>query len=134
MSEALIRKALEVKLTQMPGVLATSYENADFDPPNNAPYQRTALLPAETENPAQGSTFTRYLGIFQITLMYPTSDGAINADAMAETIRSWFKRNTSLTNGGVTVTIDKTPYKMTGFVDGDRWAVPIRIPYYANVP
>lgn len=134
MSEAAIRKALETRLSIIAGPLATAWDNADFDPTPGTPYQRVALLTAETENPAQGSVFTRYLGILQITLMYPTGDGASNADVRAELIRAWFPRNLSLVNSGVTVTIDKTPYKMTGFVDGDRWAVPIRIPYYANVP
>lgn len=136
MSDALIRKALETRLNAMPPGIGVAWENADFEPAANTAYMKSNLLPAEPENPAQGTTFTRYLGIYQVTLMYPLGKGPGDADAKAEAIRAWFPRNLSLTGGGVTVTVDKTPYKMTGFVDeeADRYAVPVRIPYFANVP
>lgn len=133
MSEALVRQALEVRLAAIASPLPTAWENADFTPPaDGAAWQRVDLLRAEPENPEFGP-MKRLLGVLQVTLFYPASDGPGDADAKAVAIADWFKRGTTLAQGGVTVTIDKTPYVMPGFRDGNSWAVPVRIPYYSNI-
>ena len=135
MSEPLIRAALETRLAALTltPALATAYENVAFTPVAGTPYQRVNLMRAQPANPEAGR-FQQMQGIFQVTLEYPQNVGPSAAETRAKAVADWFYRTLSLTASGVTVTINRASYIMAGFVDGDRWAVPVRIFYLANIP
>lgn len=133
MSAAAIRAALESHLNGMTPALTTAWENLPLTPVSGVPFQRASLLPADPANPTVGAGHYRELGVFQVSLYYPINAGPIAATSRAELIRTRFKRSTTLTSAGITVTIDGTPTIASGFVDGDRWVVPVSIPYWANV-
>lgn len=133
MSHRNIRIALESRLAAMTPALAIAPENGSYLPVNGTPYQRINLLPANPDNPIVGPQFYRELGIFQVTLAYPLNTGPSAAETRAELVRTQFKRGTTLTSSGYTITIDQTPTIASGFVDGDRWVVPVSIPYWANI-
>lgn len=133
MSAKAIRAALESQLNAMTPALTTVWENSTVTPTSGTPYQRTNLLRANPDNPTIGATHYRELGVFQVSLHYPLNAGPSPAETRAELVRTQFKRGTTLTSGGITVTIDGTPTIASGFVDGDRWVVPVSIPYWANI-
>ena len=133
MSAKAIRAALEAQLNAMTPALTTVWENSTVTPTSGTPYQRTNLLRANPDNPTIGATHYRELGVFQVSLHYPLNAGPSPAETRAELVRTQFKRGTTLTSGGITVTIDGTPTIASGFVDGDRWVVPVSIPYWANI-
>jgi hypothetical protein len=133
MSDAKVRAALETRLNAMVPALATAWENSAFMPVTGTPYQRVHVLRAEPENPTYDS-FRRLLGFMQVTLMYPQAEGPGAAEARAELIRAQFPKGLALANGGVTVTVDKTPYVLAGAEEEDRWVLPVRVPYFANIP
>jgi len=132
MSDPAIRAALEVRLAAMSPALATAYENVAYTPVAGTPYQRVNLLRAQPANPEAGR-FQQAQGIFQVTLEYPSNVGPSVAEARAKLLADWFYRTLSLTASGVIVTINKASYIMAGFVDGDRFAVPVRVFYIANI-
>ncbi len=132
MSEPAIRAALETRLAAMSPALATAYENTAFTPVAGVPYQRLSLMRAQPVNPEYGQG-QQAQGIFQITLEYPLNVGPGVAELRAKLIADWFYRTLSLTASGVVVTINRASYIMAGFVDGDRWAVPVRVYYYSNI-
>lgn len=132
MSLAAVRIALETKLNAM-SALATAWENAPYIPVSGVPYQQVWLLPATPDNPTLGDDYYREQGIFQMTLMYPLQTGPAAAVARAELIRTAFKRGTTMTSGTVTVIVDRTPEIGIGRVDGDRWAVPVKVRWYAGI-
>ena len=133
MSLESVRIALETKLNAMSPALATAWENAPYTPVVGTPYQQVWLLPATPDNSALGDDYYREQGIFQITLMYPLQTGPAAAIARAELIRAAFKRGTSMTSGAATVIVDRTPEIGIGRVDGDRWAVPVKVRWYAGI-
>lgn len=133
MSIVLIQAALEAHLAAMMPLLDTESENVPYTPKSGTPYQRVDLLSAEPENPTMGDGFHREIGIFQIMLRYPVGIGAGDAKERAELIRAAFKRGQSLANGGITVQIDRTPAVSAGIIQGDRYCVPVRVRYFANV-
>ena len=133
MSAKAIRAALEAQLSAINPALTTVWENSTVTPTSGTPYQRTNLLRANPDNPTIGTTHYRELGVFQVSLHYPLNAGPSPAETRAELVRTQFKRGTTLTSGGITVTIDGTPTIASGFVDGDRWVVPVSIPYWANI-
>jgi len=132
MSIVSVRAALQTKLDGM-AALATAWENVDYTPVADTPYQVAYVLPAEPANPTMGDDYYQEQGIFQISLFYPLQAGTAVAEARAQLIRTTFKRGTSMTSGGVTVRVDKTPEIGRGRVDGDRWHIPVKIRWFAGI-
>jgi len=133
MSIGSVRAALESALNGMTPALSTSWENTPFTPVTGTPYQACYLLPAMPDNSTMGSNHYREQGIFQISLFYPLQTGPKAAADRAELIRTTFKRGLSFTSGTVTVRIERTPEIGQGRVDGERWHVPVKIRYFAEI-
>jgi hypothetical protein len=133
MSIVSIRAALESKLNGISPALATAWENAPYTPITGTAYQRVWLLVAEPGNPTFGDDYYREQGILQVTLYYPLQTGSGTAAARADLIRTTFKRGTSMTSGSNTVIVYRTPEISNGRVEGDRWALPVRIRWYAGI-
>lgn len=132
MSVVKIRAALETALNAMSPAVSTAWENAAFVPVAGTPYQQVYILFATPDNIVYGSTH-RELGYMQVRLMYPQAVGTSVVAARAELIRTTFYRGASFANGGVTTRIDKTPEIGAGSVDGDRYAIPVKIRFFANI-
>jgi hypothetical protein len=133
MSIVAIRTALETRLNNMASPISYAWENLPFTPVSGVPYAQIYLLPADPDNPTMGDGFHRERGVFQISLFYPLQAGAGVAEARAELIKTAFARGQSMTSGAVTVRINKTPTIGHGRVDGDRWHVPVKIQYFADI-
>lgn len=127
-----IRAALETALAAMSPALSIAYENVTFTPTAGTPYQRAETMFARPNNDEIGPNFVEQ-GIFQITLCYPTGVGPSAAAARAELIRSTFRRGYSFPTGGVTVLSTDTPEVMPAYVDGDRYCVPVRCRFSAQI-
>jgi hypothetical protein len=125
------RAALEVAVNAMAPVIATAWENTKFSPVVEQPYQRVSILFAEPGNEEYGVNYQE-LGYMQITLFYPHETGSQAAMARAELIRQTFKRGSSFVNSGLTVVVSRTPEVMPAYNDGERFAVPVKIRFYAN--
>lgn len=132
MTEA-IRRALETRLDAMTPQLATAFENVSYTPVDGTPYQRANVLPATPDNSTKGAGMRTERGVFQVTLFYPEGVGSADAQARADAIVAWFKRGTSMTNGGVTTIVTHTPAKAGGFNKDGRYVVPVSIRYQADI-
>lgn len=132
MSAVSIRAALETALAAMSPALSIAYENAVFTSVSGTPYQKVEFMfarPGNNENTASHME----LGIMQVTLRYPLNTGSGAAMARAELIRTAFPRKRSITSGAITVTISDTPEIMPGYVDADRFAVPVRVRFFCPI-
>lgn len=132
MSVVKIRAALETALNAMSPAVSTAWENMAFTPVAGTAYQRVNLLLATPENIEFGRHH-REVGYMQVTLMYPLQVGTATVAARAELLRTTFYRGASFTASGVTVVIDQTPEVSPGSVEGDRYAVPVKVRFYANI-
>ncbi len=128
-----ILQALEVLLATVTPALPTASENVVYTPQSGVPYQRADLLPAPTTNPTLGDTMYRETGIFQVMLCYPASSGSGDARAQADVLRNFFFRGQSCASGSTTVQIDSTPSIGSGNIVGDRYCLPVRVKYFANL-
>ncbi|MBO9602544.1 MAG: hypothetical protein J7496_08560 [Novosphingobium sp.] len=133
MSAALIRSALETALAAMSPAMATAYENAPFTPVNGTPYQRAYTLFADPDDAEMTGRVFWERGIFQVNLFYPLNVGTAAASARIEALRDTFPRGASFENGGVTVTIRLTPSIGNAQSEPDRFMIPIRIPFSAQI-
>lgn len=128
-----VRTILETALNANAGGIDVAWENRNYVPTGGVPYQEAFLLYAQPENPTLGDNFFRENGIFQITLQYPQGAGPGVAETRALVLRGVFKRGQSFTDGTITVTIAKTAMISEGRLDGDRWSVPLKIPFFSNI-
>ncbi len=133
MSQALIRRAFEKRLAAIVPALATAYENRTYVPVSGTPYQRANLLPATPDNSTQGPTTYFEIGVFQITLCYPSGNGSTDIEARVQLVRNQFKRGTSMTEGSVMTLVTHTPRVAPGYADGDRWCIPVSVTYQAQI-
>lgn len=132
MSAVKVKAALETGLNAMSPALSTAWENATFVPVAGTAYQAVNLLLAPPVNNEYGNGY-REEGIMQVTLMYPIQVGASTALARAELIRTTFKRGTTFTKDTVTVTVSNTPEIAPGAVEGDRYALPVKVRFFSNI-
>jgi hypothetical protein len=133
MSNVNIRRAIEKKLALLTPALSTAYENLTFTPVANVPYQRVNLLLADPEDLVKGRGLTKLQGIAQITLFYPQGNGTKDAGERAELVKAHFKPLQTLLEGSTEVQITDTARIATGYPDGDRYVVPISIPWYCYI-
>lgn len=133
MSLTKIRAALETHLNAMQPPLMTTWQNVPFDPVAGVPYQSVHLLYADPQNPTLGDGHYREVGFMQIMLCYPIGDGSADIESRIEDIKATFKRGVTLENAGLAVTISRTPASSPAIVNADRYCVPVRVPYYADV-
>lgn len=128
-----IRSALEVALAGMTPALSIAYENAAFTPVAGVPFCKAYMLTGTPQNPTFGGGFYREVGIFQVTLFYPIQNGTAPAAARAEMIQQKFFRGSSFSNAGVTVRIIQTPAITAAQIDGDRWTMPVKVSWVADI-
>lgn len=131
-----VRGALEARLKLLLPALPTAWENIKFDPPSDEdgplPYQQAFVMLADPEYPVQGIGH-RDQGFLQVSLFYPANKGTGDAEARAKLIRDHFPKKLALVHGGVVVTINNAAAILNGRQDGDRWMVPVRIPFHTNI-
>ena len=132
MSHVAVRAALETALNGITPALATAWANTNFTPTAD-PYQIVKILFADPDSRTLGVAEYWEQGYMQVRLMYPLAAGTETAGARAELIRSTFKRGSAFASSGITTKIRWTPSISGGQVEDGRWAVIVKIPFYANI-
>lgn len=130
-----IRKAFEKRLVAMPeglGSSKTAYENVSFTPSANQPYQLSRLVPLPVENPTLGDNYHREVGFYQVVLSYPKGLGVGDLAVMADKVKTYFKRGTTLDEGTDRVIVDRTPETSPVYINDTRAEITIRVRYFAN--
>ena len=130
-----IRKAFEKRLVAMPeglGSSKTAYENVSFTPSANQPYQLSRLIPLPVENPTLGDNYHREVGFYQVVLSYPKGLGVGDLAVMADKVKAYFKRGTTLDEGTDRVIVDRTPETSPVYINDTRAEITIRVRYFAN--
>lgn len=130
-----IRKAFEQYLVIMPqglGQSKTAFENATFTPVLDQPHQLSRLVPLPIENPTYGDNYNREVGFYQIVLSYPKGKGAGGIATMADKVKDYFKRGTTLVEGSDKIIIDRTPEISQVYINDNRAEITIRIRYYSE--
>lgn len=130
-----IRKAFEQYLVIMPqglGQSKTAFENTTFTPVLDQPHQLSRLVPLPVENPTYGDNYNREVGFYQIVLSYPKGKGVGSIATMADKVKDYFKRGTTLVEGSDKIIIDRTPEISQVYINDNRAEITIRIRYYSE--
>lgn len=130
-----IRKAFEKALIAMPnglGSAKTAFENVPFSPVATQPYQLTRLVPLPVENPTLGDNYHREVGFYQVVLSYPKGQGVGALSQMADKLKDYFKRGTTLDEDTDRVIVDRTPEVSPVYINDTRAEITVRVRYFAN--
>lgn len=130
-----IRKAFEKMLVALPnglGSAKTAYENASFTPVSAQPYQLSRLVPLSVENPTLGDNYHREVGFYQVVLSYPKGKGVGALSTMADKVKDYFKRGTTLVEATDKIVVDRTPEISSVYINDTRAEITIRIRYYSD--
>lgn len=114
------------------GLSKTAFENITFTPVLNQPHQLSRLVPLPVENPTFGDNYNREIGFYQVVLSYPKGSGVGDITAMADKVKDYFKRGTTLVEGSDKIIIDRTPEISSVYINDNRAEITIRIRYYSE--
>lgn len=123
--------ALETKLKALLPSIDTQWENTDYTPEANKPYQFAAILWASPANLEYGARYQEQ-GVFHVSLRYPRKVGAGAARERAQALREHFPRALNLVQSPITVLVLRTPIIYPAFQDQDRFVIPIGVPFIVN--
>lgn len=123
------RLAFEEAINAISPTIATAYENVSFTPSSGVPYQELYDIPASNDHLFIDNSEFEGLGIFQITLKYPSGAGMKAVSNRAELYVSSFPVGRKLTKNGDIITVIQTPKVNNLGVDGDRVVVAVSINY-----
>lgn len=130
-----LRKAFEQYLVVMPqglGQTQTAFENVTFTPKVDQPYQLSRLVPLPVENPTLGDNYHREVGFYQVVLSYPKGKGVGALSTMADKVKDYFKRGTTLVEATDKIVVDRTPEISSVYINDTRAEITIRIRYYSD--
>jgi hypothetical protein len=114
------------------GAANTAYENTTFTPKADFPHQLSRLVPLPVENPTFGDNYNREIGFYQVVLSYPKGKGVGTLATMADMVKDYFKRGTTLVEGSDKIIIDRTPEISSVYINDNRAEITIRIRYYSE--
>ena len=123
------RLAFEEAINAINPTIATAYENVSFTPTSGVPYQELYDIPASNNHLFIDNSEFEGLGIFQITLKYPSGQGMKTVSNRAELYVSSFPCGRKLTKNGDTITVLQTPKVNNLGIEGDRVVVAVSINY-----
>nr|WP_295112444.1 phage tail terminator-like protein [uncultured Caulobacter sp.] len=132
MSVLKIRAALETALAAMSPALATAWENTAYTPSADAPYQRVSMLFEPPVNTEYGRSFQQG-GMFVVALCWPQGAGMADLSARIELLRATFPRGAAFTADGLTTQVARTPLVLAAILEGDRYVVPVQVPFLATI-
>jgi len=132
MSVIKIRAALETALTAISPPLATAWENTAYTPTAGTPYQRVSMLFEPPLNTEYGRGFQQG-GMLVVALCWPQGDGMADLSARIELLRAVFPSGAVFTADGLTTQVARTPLILAAILEGDRYVVPVQVPFLATI-
>lgn len=127
-----IRAAFVTRLQTFPSMPSVAWENVPFTPVSGVPYIAPFLLPGEPSQSELGTAGANsHTGVYQISVFYPSGGGVAALNTLVSSLCDHFKRGTTISYGGVTVTCQKA-YPSPAQQETDRQRVDITIRWICN--
>ena len=132
MSELNIQIAMTTELAAITPEIDTQYENDQFKPSKNTPWQRVTFLRADQRFAALGTSGPVYRsGVMQVDLFYPQDEGTGIILTRAALIEARFKPPKVLSANGQDVKMIRPVVIRPAVPDGRWFRIPVRTFYQA---
>ncbi|MEG6077562.1 DUF4128 domain-containing protein [Enterobacter kobei] len=123
--------------------LPIAWPNIAFTPPDDAPYGRVYVLPAQTVGQDLEGQLRTYQGILQVNIITPAGSGVSQARGLAQSVADAFPEGLPLVDGDLTVYINGPPQvrqpiqdRPTSAPNGSSgsitYAIPVSMQYRAD--
>ncbi|GAB7457142.1 TPA: DUF4128 domain-containing protein [Enterobacter hormaechei subsp. hoffmannii] len=89
--------------------LPIAWPNIAFTPPDDAPYGRVYVLPAQTVGQDLEGQLRTYQGILQLNIIAPAGSGVTLARGLSKSVADAFPEGLPLVDGDLTVYINGPP-------------------------
>ena len=89
--------------------LPNAWPNIAFTPPDDAPYGRVYVLPAQTVGQDLEGQLRTYQGILQLNIIAPAGSGVTLARGLTKSVADAFPEGLPLVDGNLTVYINGPP-------------------------
>ncbi|MCM7631324.1 phage tail terminator-like protein [Enterobacter bugandensis] len=89
--------------------LPIAWPNITFTPPDDAPYGRVYVLPAQTVGQDLEGQLRTYQGILQLNIIAPAGSGVTLARGLTKSVADAFPEGLPLVDGDLTVYINGPP-------------------------
>ncbi|WP_318378819.1 DUF4128 domain-containing protein [Enterobacter sp.] len=89
--------------------MPVAWPNIAFDPPDDGPYGRVYILPAQTIGQDFAGQLRTYQGVFQVNIVTPAGTGVSKARSFADAVAGGFPEGLPLVDGDLTVYINGPP-------------------------
>ncbi|EKS7197604.1 DUF4128 domain-containing protein [Enterobacter ludwigii] len=89
--------------------LPIAWPNIAFTPPDDAPYGRVYVLPAQTVGQDLEGQLRTYQGILQLNIIVPAGSGVTLARGLTKSVADAFPEGLPLVDGDLTVYINGPP-------------------------
>ncbi|SAA62402.1 Uncharacterised protein [Enterobacter roggenkampii] len=89
--------------------LPIAWPNIAFTPPDDAPYGRVYVLPAQTVGQGLEGQLRTYQGILQLNIIAPAGSGVTLARGLTKSVADAFPEGLPLVDGDLTVYINGPP-------------------------
>ena len=89
--------------------LPIAWPNIAFTPPDDAPYGRVYVLPAQTVGQDLDGQLRTYQGILQLNIIAPAGSGVTLARGLTKSVADAFPEGLPLVDGNLTVYINGPP-------------------------
>lgn len=128
---AAIIDALLTKLKAMTLSPSLDLSNPEipYTPVAGQEYLEVQVFINETATPYVGGGKFWYLGILQVTVVYPRFAGIVSAIELADEVIDYFGKGTTIDGEGVRIKINRQPWHGSPRSEDDWLRVPISIPY-----
>lgn len=135
MSKVAIASALYTQLATGTASVPITYANEELDPPGTLAesFIVASVAFAQPENDEMGRGRDREVGYLEAVCKFPLGEGEGPCLARCEAIAAVFTKATAITAGSVSIFVDRPPEIRPGYRDGDRWAQPVRVRFFANL-
>jgi hypothetical protein len=127
--ESDIAKALNDHLLALSNVWSVSFENVNFSPPASGRYLRVQLIPTNVGTPHVNGGPFYFTGIFQVSVVVPKGDGAINVTEESSRIIRHFAYLTEIVCPSGDILVNRYPQAAGGLVTDQTFEIPISINY-----
>ncbi|WP_426727626.1 phage tail terminator-like protein [Enterobacter cloacae complex sp. 288G10] len=115
--------------------LPIAWPNIAFTPPDDAPYGRVYVLPAQTVGQDLEGQLRTYQGILQLNIIAPAGSGVTLARGLTKSVADAFPEGLPLVDGNLTVYINGPPqvrqpiqYRPTSAPNGSSGSITYTIP------
>lgn len=105
----------------------------NMDPPSAVPHLEVFHLPAEPDSPGQGGDFRRELVVTQVNCVFLAGEGSGAALQQAELVQALFHKGSDWIQGGFQAVVFKAPHIGKGWLDADKYKIPVSISWYSNI-